>query len=1035
MAIAELYPRSRTAALDAELFAHPTCEYRGAPFWSWNNKLDRDQILRQIDYLHAMGLGGYHIHCRTGLDTPYLGEEYLGIVKACVEKGKRLGMLTWLYDEDRWPSGFAGGLVTQDERFRARHLLFTPRPYAGHGTAEGVNNSGAFGARAENGRLLARYAVTLRQGLLHDYRRLAEGEPAPAGATLWYAYLEVARPANWFNGQTYADTLNPAAIRRFVEVTHERFLATVGADFGRAVPAIFTDEPQFTHKQFFRWADEQRDLAIPFTDDLLETFAAAYGSRLEDALPELFWELPGGRVSLVRYRYHDHVAERFAAAFADTVGNWCDAHGIALTGHMMDEPTLHSQTGALGEAMRSYRSFQLPGIDMLCHSREYTTAKQAQSATHQYGRPGVLSELYGVTNWDYDFVGHKAQGDWQAALGITVRVHHLSWVSMAGEAKRDYPASISYQSPWFREYATVEDHFARVNTALTRGQPLVRVGVIHPIESFWLCFGPWEQTRPERDERENQFRDLTNWLLFGLTDFNFIAESLLPSQCPAVTGNRFPVGRMQYDAIVVPPMRTIRSTTLDRLEAFAAHGGRLLFAGEVPTLVDAQPSDRAQRLAARALQVPFTQPRLLAALEPVRVLEARHDDGGPATSLLHQVRQDGDRRFVFFCNTDEQNPRPGIRLRFAGQWAVTWLDTLTGRQQPLAATHNNGQTELRWDFPAHGHLLVQLAPAAASPGATVRQPREAELARLVSPVPVTLSEPNVLLLDQAEWRLNDGAWQPREEILRLENLARAGLGLKPQSGDVVQPWVVPADPTVLGHVELRFQLKCGVRVVRPRLALEAPQDVTLTLDGEPVPVKDAGWYIDEAIRVVRLPSLKRGDHTLCLRYAYRRKSNLEWCYLLGDFGVTVRGRDAAIVAPVRELAFGDWSTQGLPFYGGNVTYHCRLTGDGRPLRLVAPRFANPLLTVDLAGRRVGPIAFAPFALDLGAVQGEQALDLTAYGNRYNTLACLHRVSDGRRYFWAGPGCWRTTGNAWTYEYQLKPTGVLVAPQVHLATEG
>jgi len=82
---------------------------------------------------------------------------------------------------------------------------------------------------------------------------------------------------------------------------------------------------------------------------------------------------------------------------------------------MMDEATLEMQTRSLGEAMRSYRSFQLPGIDMLLDGREYTTAKQAQSAVHQYGREGVLSELYGVTNWDFDFRGHKLQGDWQAA--------------------------------------------------------------------------------------------------------------------------------------------------------------------------------------------------------------------------------------------------------------------------------------------------------------------------------------------------------------------------------------------------------------------------------------------------------------------------------------------------------------------------------------------------------------------------------------------------------------------------------------------
>ena len=67
---------------------------------------------------------------------------------------------------------------------------------------------------------------------------------------------------------------------------------------------------------------------------------------------------------------------------------------------------------------------------MLYDSRELNTAKQAQSAVHQYGREGMLSELYGVTGWEFDFRGHKLAGDWQAALGVTVRVHHLTWTSI-----------------------------------------------------------------------------------------------------------------------------------------------------------------------------------------------------------------------------------------------------------------------------------------------------------------------------------------------------------------------------------------------------------------------------------------------------------------------------------------------------------------------------------------------------------------------------------------------------------------------------
>ena len=181
-----------------------------------------------------------------------------------------------------------------------------------------------------------------------------------------------------------------------------------------------------------------------------------------------------------------------------------------LTGHMLSEDSLASQSEALGEAMRAYRGFDLPGIDMLCDSRHFVTAKQAQSAVHQYGRQGMLSELYGVTGWDFDFRGHKLHGDWQAALGVTVRVPHLSWVSMGGEAKRDYPASIHYQSPWWEKYSLVEDHFARVNTAMTRGKAEVKVGVIHPIESYWLHFGPEDSTQGIRNQMEENFKNINS---------------------------------------------------------------------------------------------------------------------------------------------------------------------------------------------------------------------------------------------------------------------------------------------------------------------------------------------------------------------------------------------------------------------------------------------------------------------------------------------------------------------------------------------
>ncbi len=103
-------------------FKSPGRWYRGQPFWAWNGALDPDELRRQIRLMKRMGLGGFFMHSRVGLATPYLKDEWFRCVEACIDEAHRQGMLAWTYDEDRWPSGAAGGLVTRDPRWRRRSL-------------------------------------------------------------------------------------------------------------------------------------------------------------------------------------------------------------------------------------------------------------------------------------------------------------------------------------------------------------------------------------------------------------------------------------------------------------------------------------------------------------------------------------------------------------------------------------------------------------------------------------------------------------------------------------------------------------------------------------------------------------------------------------------------------------------------------------------------------------------------------------------------------------------------------------------------
>lgn len=83
-----LYKKNYLSTLSDELFRSPTSEYRAAPFWAWNCKLEEDELLRQIEIFHEMGFGGFHMHVRTGMDTEYLSDEFMHLIRSCTDKAK-----------------------------------------------------------------------------------------------------------------------------------------------------------------------------------------------------------------------------------------------------------------------------------------------------------------------------------------------------------------------------------------------------------------------------------------------------------------------------------------------------------------------------------------------------------------------------------------------------------------------------------------------------------------------------------------------------------------------------------------------------------------------------------------------------------------------------------------------------------------------------------------------------------------------------------------------------------------------------------
>ena len=205
--------------------------------------------------------------------------------------------------------------------------------------------------------MICRYEVNLDNGKLLSYRRLQEGENA---FNVWYAYRVVTEPLSWFNNQPYVDTLNPEAIQKFIAVTHEPYYQAVGQYFAKMVPTIFTDEPSFHKQEFMVDGAVGEDVGIAYTDNLEMHFCSRYGYSLLDHLPEVFWERADGALSQIRYHYYDCVAWLFSEAYGKTLGDWCDAHNLLLTGHLLFEDKLQSQSEVVGDVMRTLRYFTWP---------------------------------------------------------------------------------------------------------------------------------------------------------------------------------------------------------------------------------------------------------------------------------------------------------------------------------------------------------------------------------------------------------------------------------------------------------------------------------------------------------------------------------------------------------------------------------------------------------------------------------------------------------------------------------------------------
>jgi hypothetical protein len=733
-----------TVAEAAAAFPQPPMEYRAVHWAIWGGPQSKERIISDIERINANGGGVYMINNSRGVQPKYLSPDYMDLVKTVVQECKKRGMKVWIEGDCGYPDGFAGGLISKDYPQLGMQgiigdahctvvagraldiplpvdtlgILAYPRPEAvatpaadapapaskqlplpadgnfkytvprgGGGEltvqlpnadvrysvavgepfsipvppgAKGIFLSEGGGGRGRGGR----GGGGAQEGTVVPLP--ADGHlkwTAPAGTGSWeltfvrHAYRS--SPTRNDNGDdggatkdsfySLIDYLDPLATETYLKLIYVAYEKAVGEEFGKTILGFRGDETDYTG-------------VSPWTPKLLETFQREKGYDFKPYIPRIFGGPMTPEAQRAKADYWDVWSGMFRDNFYKRMEDWCKARNMEFMVHLNHEELMMSGGGDMikneGSFWRDMRHVGVPGVDNLNQIRPGIVAdfpKLAGSAAHLFGRPLIWTEQGGGVGQAGKFVA-----DYQLVRGINhMNIRGLNSAPPAdGDALQNPGAAIGW-------------YVSRAQHLLAIGRPAAQVALFHPTDSMWMG----------DKESDDVTVKLVTQLMERQIDFDHIDQDSLASVCTLDAGGLKNLSGQIYRAVIVPTSTVIQKNVLERLRAFAAKGGKVVFVGRTPTMV-----------VNRTFLNPEAAPDLsFATLEPtpeitdrvVAVLpqpDVKLDAACPPIKYIHRALKDGD--VYFFSN--ESNQTQSRTATLAGRGQVQFWDATSGTVHPLA---------------------------------------------------------------------------------------------------------------------------------------------------------------------------------------------------------------------------------------------------------------------------------------------------------------------------------------------------------------
>ncbi len=932
-------------------------EYGSLPFWSWNDKLDEAELREQIRNMKSLHMNGFFMHARGGLETEYLSDEWFNCINACIDEAKKQGMEAWAYDENGWPSGFAGGILLEDPENHATMLkyAFTETFPPSDPDTVAVYTKNPDGT----------FTVVTEDTGAKEYLRL------------YMAYDE-----------SYVDTLNTAVTDKFIEATHEKYKRRIPKeDCGKAMPGFFTDEPQY-----YRWAD-------PFSRVLPEAFRKAYGYEIYPDLPAVFFDFEGAEK--FRYDYYLLIHKLLTEGFIKKIYDWCETNGMQITGHTIEESSLAGQMMCCGGVMPFYEYEHIPGIDYLTRNiAEDISPKQLGSVCAQLGRKKALSEMFACCGWDVTPTELKRIADLQFAGGVNLMCEHLYPYSERGQRKRDYPNHYSAHNPWQNALGEFRIHYNNLGAALSEGEEYASVLVIHPMHGAYMKYvkAKWDCLC----EIDGKLTELSRLLGENQVPYHYGDEWLMEKYA-SVENGKLRVGRCTYEAVVVPFTYTLDHHTAELLKKYIGEGGKVWLFADAPNCIDGACADMSWLIST------CTRDDIFAYRDSV--LTDRN--GGNVPELRKAVRMTEQGKLLFLTNIRE-NAAEDVTLTLDTSYvtdlgSMAELDLLTLTEKPLVGRRTEAGFEITLDFEGgESHLLI---PSALP--MTDEHIKKSFLPVIPVPEVLRLAEKprNMLTLDMAQLSYNGTDYEESLAVMGIkDNLLRMKY-----DGDI---WLRFTYETTADYLREAKELHL---VTEPMNVKEITVNGTPVTPIPDVWWFDKSFRVSDVLPftkagrneiVIRLHHWQRdyvyyvlyGGVSEALRNCLVFDTEVECVYLTGDFRLRCDGSFTegdrntvlydgtfALDCPRDTCRMRNIVTDGYPFYAGqfkgSFTYDY---AEGKPSMLyLGGRYAVCDVTVN--GMAAGRLMFSRY-LELGEYlrEGENIITLDICNSNRNLMGPHHR---------------------------------------------